>query len=477
MQPDSWEIYKKQTRSTEFQNGTSTLTYEQLMKELFKREMMEVFPLEVFPIELHAYIREITERMHVPRSFTGLMLMAAASSAIGSAYQIQAHKQRVYANVWACAVGETSSGKSLAMKAFFAPFRKYDMDHAKENLKDYQSRKDAADLAEQQANMETYTEKTVIFSKGTFQAFLRKCLANNPKGVIMWKEEISALFAEFNKKGNEELEAFMVEAWPDCEMYKYDLVGTTKATIIPRTYFNLVGTTQPKLVKSFFTEVRESSGFPHRVLFALDKDNRTLVPDIDYEPDEMAYARYTDMINLLYKNLPVDCYGIEVQKPRIVVCTREAVELQYKWKKAHAVKADSLKEGDSVDRSAYKGAFGKLGEYVLKFALIIRCMEEACKQYPDVWNIEEVDHVVMAKALLVADYFLWSHLEVSKMANTRSLPEEASIISTMVKNGKSSSMIAKHLSDIYPSKRGYSETSVKRKIEKYRNMYPREFLK
>lgn len=473
--PESWEVYKKKAK-VERDLGTSTLSREQLMRELFKRETMEVFPLEVFPLDLHPYIKEITERMHVPRAFVGLMLMAAGSSAIGSAYQVQAHKQKVFCNLWVCAVGETSSGKSLAMKAFFAPFRKYDMEHAKANLDDYKSRKDAAASAGEPVEMDTYTEKTVIFSKGTFQAFLRKCLMNNPKGVIMWKEEISALFAEFNKKGNEELESFMVEAWPDCEMYKYDLVSSSRAMIIPRTFFNLVGTTQPKLVRNFFTEVRESSGFPHRVLFAIDKENRTLVPDIDYEPSDEAYARYADMINTLYRQLPVDLYGqFEVQQPRVVVCTREAVQLQYRWKRAHADRADALKDGDAIDRNAYKGAFGKLGEYVLKFALILRCMEEACTAYGDVWNIEEIDEMTMAKALLVTDYFLWSHLEVSKMASTRSLPEEASIISTMVKNGKSSGLIAQHLTDIFG--KGYSETSVKRKINKYRNMYPREFLK
>ena len=473
-QPEPWESYKESAVVREL--GLSTLSREQLMKELFKRERMEHFPLEVFPVELHHYIQEITERMHVPRSFVGLMLLAAGSSAIGSAYQIKAHRQLVYANVWACAVGETSSGKSLAMKQFFGPFRKFDMELAGLNLDDYQSRKDAAAMAGDPVQMDDYTEKTLIFSKGTFQAFLRKCLMNNPKGVIMWKEEISALFAEFNKKGNEELESFMVEAWPDCQMYKYDLVSSSRAMIIPRTFFNLVGTTQPKLVKSFFTEVRESSGFPHRVLFAMDKENKTLVPDIDYEPNEEAYARYADMISILYKSLPVELYGFKAQAPRVAVCTREALELQYRWKIAHAKKADSLKDGDAVDRSAYKGAFGKLGEYVLKFALILRCMEEACKQYPDVWNIAEVDEMTMGKALLMADYFLWSHLEVNKMASTRSLPEEASIIGTMVKNGKSVSTIAGHLTDIYGG-RGYSESSVKRKIAKYRNMYPREFLK
>lgn len=472
--PQSWEIYKQKAAETR-EIGTSTLSREQLMRELFKRDIMEVFPLEVFPLELHPYIKEITERMHVPRSFVGLMLMAAGSSAIGSAYQIRAHKQQVFANGWWCSVGETSSGKSLVMKAFFAPFRKYDMEHAKANLDDYKSRKEAAAMADEPTELDDYTEKTVIFSKGTFQAFLRKCLMNNPKGVIMWKEEISALFAEFNKKGNEELETFMLEAWPDSEMYKYDLVSAKRAMIIPRTYFNLVGTTQPKLVRKFFTEERESSGFPHRVLFALDKENKTLVPDIDYEPNEEAYARYADMIGLLYKGLPVDLFGFEAQKPRVAVCTRAATELQYRWKKAHANRIDSLKDGDAIDRNAYKGAFGKLGEYVLKFALILRCMEEACKAFPDVYNIEEVDEMTMGKALLVTDYFLWSHLEVSKLASTRSLPEEASIISTMVKNGKSSGVIAKHLTDIYG--RGFSETSVKRKINKYRNMYPREFLK
>jgi hypothetical protein len=470
----SWEVYKTQSRDVNLEIGSSTLSREQLLKELFKRESIEVFPLEIFPIELHHYIQELTERLHIPRSFVGLFLLASGGAAVGSHYLAEAHTQRTYPAIWACAVGETSSGKTFCMDRLFEVFEAIDMNMAGDNYQDYQSRSTAGQMANQETDYEDYEEKTIIFKKGTFPAFLQKALKSNPKGVILWKEEIITLMAEFQKKNNEDFEPFLLEAWSAKRPYKYDKVSMRRALIIPRTFTTLIGTTQPAMVKRIFGQDRDFTGFTYRMLFALDTDNKTLVPDIDFEPNLEAYSRYEQMVRRLYEDLTVALYGIKAEEPKIVKCSRKAVELLDKWKRIHKQKADNLKDDDAVNRETYKGAFGKLGEYAIRFALILRCMDEACKAYGDVRCIQSIDESVMARALTAADYFMYSYLEVAKMADSRRLPEEASIISNCIKRGMSYSKIAEHLGEIYG--KGFQKSSISRKVISYRNKYPKDFL-
>lgn len=470
----SWEVYKKQSRSNEFENGSSTQSREQLLRELFKRDAMEVFPLEIFPVELHHYIRELTERLHIPRSFVGLFMMASGGAAIGSYYLAEAHTQRTYPAIWACAVGETSSGKTFCMDRLFEVFENIDMDMAGDNQADYRSRTDAGQMANNDADYDDYEEKTIIFKKGTFPAFLQKALKSNPKGVILWKEEIITLMAEFMKKNNEDFEPFLLEAWSAKRPYKYDKVSMRRALIIPRTFTTLIGTTQPAMVKRIFAQDRDFTGFTYRMLFALDKENKTLVPDIDFEPDLEAYSRYENMVRKLYYELTVGLFGIKAEESKVVKCSRKAVELLDKWKRLHKQKADNLKDDDAVNRETYKGAFGKLGEYAIRFALILRCMDEACKQYGEVRQIQIIDEEVMARALTATDYFMYSYLEVSKMADNRRLPEEPSIISNCIKRGMSYTKIAEHLGEIYG--KGFTKSNISRKVISYRNKYPKDFL-
>jgi hypothetical protein len=404
-QPDSWEIYKKASKESP-EVGTSTLTREQLLKELFKREAMETFPLEVFPIELHHYIQELTERLHIPREFVGLFMMAAGGAAVGSYYMAEAHTQRTFPTVWACAVGESSSGKSFVIDRLFEVFEDLDMEMNENNFQDYSSRRDAGAMANEDTDMDTYEEKTIIFKKGTFPAFLQKALKTNPKGVILWKEELVSLMGEFNKKNNEDFEPFLLEAWNAKKPYKMDKLSSKRTLIIPRTFTTLIGTIQPTMVRKLFANDRDSTGFTYRFLFALDKQNKTLVPDIDFEPNREAYDRYQGMIRKLYTECGVQLFGFKAQDPVIVRCTRDSIILLDRWKRHHKSKADNLKDDDAISRETYKGAFGKLGEYAIRFALILKCMDVATSAYGDVRNVGSIEESVMARALLVTDYFL-----------------------------------------------------------------------
>lgn len=473
-QVDSWEVYKNRAKESRDLGGASTLSREQLMRELFKRETMEVFPLEVFPKDLHHYIQELTERLHIPREFVGLFMMAAGGAAVGSYYMAEAHTQCTFPAIWACAVGESSSGKSFVIDRLFEVFEDLDMEMNESNFDDYKSRQDAAGMANEEVEMDDYEEKTIIFKKGTFPAFLQKALKTNPKGVILWKEELVSLMGEFNKKNNEDFEPFLLEAWNAKKPYKMDKLSSRRTLIIPRTFTTLIGTIQPMMVRKLFANDRDSTGFTYRFLFALDKKNLTLVPDVDFEPDVEAYDRYKKMIVTLYKDLHVSLYGYKAQDPKMVKCDRASVVLLDRWKRHHKQKADNLKDDDAVSRETYKGAFGKLGEYALRFALILRCMDEACDLNGDVRYIQTITEPVMGRALMVTDYFLYSYLEVAKLGDTRKLPEEASILSSCVKRGMSMQRIAEHLGEIYG--KGYTKTSVLRKVQKYRNRYPKEFL-
>lgn len=470
---ENWEVYKKNA-TKEREIGLSTLSREAMMKELFQRDAADTFPLHVFPVELHHYIQELVERMHIPKEFVGLFLMAAGGAAMGSYYMAEAHTQRTYPAIWACAVGETSSGKTFAMDQLFAPFEDLELEYMQENLDDYQDRKRSAELQGEQTDFSDFEEKQLIFKKGTFPAFLQKALKSNPKGVILYKEEIITLMAEFNKKNNEDFEPFLLEAWSAKKPYKYDKVSSTRALIIPRTFTTLVGTTQPAMVRKIFANDRDYTGFTYRMLFAMDKANLTLVPDVDYEPNYDAQDRYRNMIYKLYKELGVKLYKVKAQDPIIVKCDRPAIKLLDRWKRMHKAKADNLKDDDAISRETYKGAFGKLGEYALRFALILRGMDEATKAYGQVQDIRDIDEATMARALLVTDYFMYSYLEVAKIADTRRLPEEASLISNCLKRGMSFEKIASHLGQIYG--KGFTKSSIARKVQSYRNKYPKDFL-
>jgi hypothetical protein len=459
-------------------NSLAAATTEQLLAEKWKRENFMVFPIDVFPAKFQPFLSELMSQMNIPREFVGATTLAACSAAIGSAYVGVSPTKRYSLPVWVANVGETSSGKSLVVDKVMDVFFEIDAELAKANSSEYAAIQNESQMDGSEVSDDDYQEKKIIFQTGTFQSLVQRTLRYNPKGVMILKDEMVDLFEEFGKKGYEQYENFLLQSWSNSRPYKFEKLSRSRAIIVPRTFANVVGGTQLKLINNFFAKNRDSSGFSARFLFAIDKANKVLVPKEGFFPNPAYKADFDEVIKNLYYQLNVDLIykGLDATAPHEARLSREANRYHNQWWIRHAEIAESLADDDIIQRETYKAALGKLNEYAVRLATILKITYVAADAdyAPSLKDIKEVDIRYMEMGCRLADYFMASYFEAFAYGNRSALPLDAQLVLSMMKSGKSKKVISAAMQEYFP-KGSWSVGSLHNKCLSWMRKYPKEF--
>lgn len=102
-----------------------TLSDDDLLEEIVKRQVNNPFPMDVFPSKIHDWIQFLTVTIQLEPCFVGLSMLEAASIAIGSALRGKMGIMVEKVSLYGCLVGYTSSGKSFALDMCMKPITKY----------------------------------------------------------------------------------------------------------------------------------------------------------------------------------------------------------------------------------------------------------------------------------------------------------------------------------------------------------------
>jgi hypothetical protein len=452
------------------QNGSplSAANTSDLQDELEARETNKnIFPLEVFNDEAKPFIEALNFHYDIPRSFIGLSLLCAYSTAIGTAYAVSPNGTTlIYLPVWGCLAGISSSGKSLAMDMVFQPLAKIQAEFDQDYLE-----KAKGLSAEKIARLQI---DTVLYRDAHIPTLIRYVMPDNHKGVSKFSDEllewINGLNSMSKKEGTDE--QFWISSW-NCKGYSAIRSGKDKISI-PRPFVNIVGGVQPTVLHKMFAKDRDTTGFIFRLLFAVPEVIKIAEPESDYSLPLEYIESHEEIIRALYFELPVED---PFENPKKCILSKEANKLHQEWTKMMIGKINRM---ESIrDKEIHSGILGKIKEYALRFSAILHLVDKAYRQNksddPTFYFSadERITSGVMERALKLADYFYQSAVDCYNTVEQDLIaPADVVQAAVMFKGGHPMKKIANIL---YHDDSKKSEMKIRRNIKKWIRDYPKLF--
>lgn len=460
MSKSSFENFREELKNT----GLTTHSIESLRQEIKDRERTKnPFPLEVFHPAIKPFLQMIHDHYDIPRSYIGLSMLTAYSTAIGNGYWVSNKKLgSMPLNIWASIVGMSSSGKSVIMKQVFKPLFQIQEEYS-EAWKAETAHK--SDFEKQQHPL-----KKLLFNDIQIPTLIRWVLPDNPKGMLKFSDEILEWINGMNpnnrKEGNEE--QFWLKCW-DGSAHQITRSGKQE-TSLDKMFINNFGSIQPTVLHKLFKNDRDTTGFIFRFLFALPEKDKIAIPSLDFDmPEELERIHYKS-INSMYRGMNV----FDLDDIRECIFNPQAISLFDQWRREKARVINRL--DDLYDRNLQGGIYGKITAYVQRMAAILHLADKAYDNKK--FDIEEiVNQEVMDRAIKLGEYFFRSALDTHGLAKeSEHAPVDIVRIATLWSMGKSYAEIGnlEFPGDTEQGRKKKVERIIKRNLPKYPKLFKAE---
>lgn len=382
------------------------------------------FPLELLPDALAAWIGDAADRARFRPDFAAVASMAALGSVIGRKLGIRLKQHddwAEYGNVWAALIGPPSALKSPALRAALRPFKTLqvgaDERHQKAReeyeaqLEAHKLRKDArkkaaaktlakdADAAIDLGDMEAPEApipRTYWTSDATAER-LGELLAENPTGLLVERDELSALLVGLEDERNATARGLYLSGWSGQEGYRFDRI-IRGITALPKFALSVVGGIQPgplaRYVRSAYSGER-ADGLLQRFQLIVWPDSESF-EYVDRWPDgdaRKAAAALFDRADTFEPDTIGERDGFGHEPPFV----RLSTGAQGRFVDWYTAFMQSRRQAEADGESGPIGAhFGKYPGLLGKLALILHVADDP--------GAREVSERTMLKALAWIDY-------------------------------------------------------------------------
>ncbi len=319
--------------------------------EPLREALAEVGPLPIanIPVPYRDWIADVAERMQCPPDFVAVAAIVATASIIGTSCGIKPKQHDdwlVIPNIWGGIVGRPGMLKTPAVSevmqlvgqlekeakqsfdtaniSYQADLELYKAD--KEAIKSalLSSRKKSLDNKLGQDGYDALSlrekliqskepEKPVWKRYKTNDATIEKLselLADNPRGLLLYRDELVGLLSTWDKEGRECDRAFFLEAWNGDGSLTTDRI--TRGTVhTENVCLSIFGNTQPAKLAHYLYEAMHGSnndGLLQRFQLLIYPDEVKNWQLIDRQPNREAKQRVSDVFKRLATMNPVE-YG------------------------------------------------------------------------------------------------------------------------------------------------------------------------
>ena len=286
-------------------------------------------PLEdvMIPSPLRAWILDIAMRAWIPPEYPAASSIVALSGLIGSRLTIRPKRRDrwlVAPNLYGAAVGPPGALKSPMVEEGLRPLKRLaaeaSEDH-KSKMSDFETRKlvqaakqDAAKKRLAAAAKKTTVdeaelddlareavpgvddvqpkERRYIVNDVTIEK-LQVVMAQNPRGLLYFRDELTGLFRTMEKQGHESDRKFFLESWVGLYPYRVERMGREEV-LIERACLSIFGTIQPGPLASYLRgsiSGEEADGFMPRFQILVYPDPYPEFAYIDQAPNGQAKDR------------------------------------------------------------------------------------------------------------------------------------------------------------------------------------------
>ena len=328
------------------------------------------FPLDVLPKVVQEFIREAAASLPVPIDLIAAPVLACLGAAIGAHRAIQPKPNwTTRPALYVACIADPGSLKTPALTLAASPvFRQQDQyeqtyHEAMTRYEESQALHTRALDAHRKGKTDTLPPKPVqpilqrTWTADETTERLAGILRENPRGVVIVRDELSAWIKSFNqyKGGKGADKQFYLSAWSG-EPLAVDRQGK-EPVLVPHPFLSVVGCIPPDVLPDLDEDNRED-GFLHRLLFV--------------HPDPVP-VRWTEMVlsdpvKQAYADLLGQLYALQPHpdgSPIVLGLSAPAKTLFVEWHDTHCAEQEN-----PALPSLVQGAYAKLKGYAPRFALI-----------------------------------------------------------------------------------------------------------
>ena len=248
------------------------------------------FNFDCLPNKLRPWLEDIADRMQCPPDFPAVAAMVAQSSIVGCKICIRPKRVddwKIVPNLWGAIIGRPGQMKTPAAEQALLPLRRL----AAESLERYdvavKAHKVTALLETQKVKIAEVNIKTAlktgdnnaaraeaetVLKKGASKPVCRRyetndptieklgeLLAENPNGLLLFRDELVGLLRGLDREGHESDRANYLEMWTGSGTFTSDRIG--RGTVRAPSIISILGGIQPDLFISYIREaVRGGAG-------------------------------------------------------------------------------------------------------------------------------------------------------------------------------------------------------------------------
>lgn len=357
------------------------------------------FPLEIFPKAIRDIIEALEEYENYNVDFTSASFLTVFAAAMGNTWSVRFMTGWVSRPIiYMVLVGSPSCGKTPPLQQAVAPLLKldgeYDMIYCKEMETYRRWERMSAKQRERHSlpeEMEMPQRKCHVVVDSTVEALIG-ALRDNPRGVLIYKDEIDSLLSNFNRYNSSD-EGYFLSLFSGTP-FKYSRKSNNEHIFLANPYCSIIGTTQPGRLGEQFGGKRMMNGFSSRFLKVypeIDKMpswNDTAMPDGVLEEWERIIRKVvaaTPSTDQEGKATSIELLFSQEAKLRVI---------QWKDEVNNKVYAET-------DSDAVRALCGKLETYLVRFCLVIQIMHCICGES----GMDKIEPGTAELAIRLTEYF------------------------------------------------------------------------
>ena len=357
------------------------------------------FPLEVFPDTIRNIVEAFEEYENFNVDFTAASLLTVFAAAMGNTWSVRFMTGWIDRPIiYMVLVGSPSCGKTPPLQQAVAPLLKIDSEYDRIYCKEMETYRRWERLSAKQREKNSLPEemavpirKCHVVVDSTVEALIG-ALRDNPRGVLIYKDEIDSLLSNFNRYNGSD-EGYFLSLFSGTP-FKYSRKSNNEHIFLANPYCSIIGTTQPGRLGEQFGGKRMMNGFSSRFLKVypeideMPSWNDTAMPDGVLEEWERIIRRVitvTPSTDQEGKATSIELMFSQDAKLRII-----------QWKDAVNNKAYAETDSDAV-----RALCGKLETYLVRFCLVIQIMHGICGES----GMDEIEPRTAELAIKLTEYF------------------------------------------------------------------------
>ena len=357
------------------------------------------FPLEIFPKAIRDIIEALEEYENYNVDFTSASFLTVFAAAMGNTWSVRFMTGWISRPIiYMVLVGSPSCGKTPPLQQAVAPLLKldgeYDMIYCKEMETYRQWERMSAKQREKHSlpeAMKMPQRKCHVVVDSTVEALIG-ALRDNPRGVLIYKDEIDSLLSNFNRYNGSD-EGYFLSLFSGTP-FKYSRKSNNEHIFLANPYCSIIGTTQPGRLGEQFGGKRMMNGFSSRFLKVypeIDKMpswNDTAMPDGVLEE----WGRIIRKVVAATPSTDQEGKATSIE----LLFSQEAKLRVIQWKDEVNNKVYAETDSDAV-----RALCGKLETYLVRFCLVIQIMHCICGES----GMDKIEPGTAELAIRLTEYF------------------------------------------------------------------------